>query len=689
MKARILIPMVLIGGMLGLILAAAVHGGGPQVPEERLSPSKLRDDAVFQQQVLAQQFARFEQDLHKLILKLKRSSREEDRLRAQALERVLERAKTDLVSVKFEELITQLKEQQLKSTGELQTAAKRTAELANKLSELIALYKEDPFQSKLKDEIAKLKDIIKDLDKAIHDQKVTQGITDANKTDPNELKKIQNANTKQVAKILDKIAALEGKKTGDGKGDPNDPKGGAKEGGKAGDNKSGEAKDAGKQADKGSPKDAGSSPKDGTQVAKADPKAGGDPKQGGNKAGDPKDGGDPKQAGAKPGDPKGGDPKGGDSKGGDPKGGDPKGGDPKGGDPKGGDPKGGDPKGGDPKGGDAKPSPGDPKGSGDPKQGESKSGQQSSGQGESKPGGGQGEPKPDDSAQKPQPPQGPKDEIKTGKKKIEEGNYHQQSAEEKIAKKDNKQASKDQDDAVKNFEEAKKKLEELLRQLREEELERTLADLLRRCERMLAMQIAVYNNTKSLDALVQAAPDKQPTREHKADALRLSDNEGEIVAEARKAIEILESEGSAVAFPEVFQQVRDDMINVQRRLALADVGEVTQNIEQDIIDSLKEMIEALKKAQKDLKDKKSNPPPPGQPPPNADQKLLELIQELKLIRSMQIRVNTRTAAYGRMYQATEGEQTSNPVIRRELMQLSERQERIFEITNRLAKGDNK
>ena len=65
-------------------------------------------------------------------------------------------------------------------------------------------------------------------------------------------------------------------------------------------------------------------------------------------------------------------------------------------------------------------------------------------------------------------------------------------------------------------------------------------------------------------------------------SLKLSDQEGEIVVEARKAIEVLEAEGSAVAFPEVFQQVRDDMMHVQRRLGVSDVGAVTQTIEQDI-----------------------------------------------------------------------------------------------------------
>ena len=625
-----------------LFLAACAWFGfrlGVQADEtpgksESVPASKVKEDAALREQVLAQQFAQFEQDLHKLILKLKRSSKEGDKERAEVLEKVLEKAKNDLIGVQFEQLIGQLKEQSLKSTGEIKIAAERSAKLGDQLRELIELYRQDPRQSKLRDEIARLKDIIKELDDAIHKQKVTQGITDAGKTEKGELGKIQNKNTQQVANLIKKIDGLKGDKNGKGKGEPKESKGEPKEG-KGGD-KAGDPKDAGKGADKGQPKDAGKDP----QSAKADPKQGQEPKPG-----------DPKQAGAKPGDPKAGDPKQAGAKG----------------DPKSGAPKSGDPKaGGDPKQGDAK--------AGDPQQGQPK------------PGGDQGQQKPD-AGQKPQQPQGPKDEIANSKKKIEEGNYDQKSAEDNIAKQKNPDASQNQEDAIKNFEAAKKKLEDLLRQLREEEMERTLADLLRRCEKMLAMQINVYNGTKGLDAAAKLNSDQQPSRENKADSLKLSDNEGEIVVEARKAIEILEAEGSAVAFPEVFHQVRDDMTNVQRRLGVADVGLVTQNIEVDIIDSLKEMIEALKKAKQDLENKKNNPPPPGGPPP--DSKLLELIQELKLIRSLQIRVNTRTTTYGRMYQAKEGEQTADPRIRQELLQLSDRQERIFDITNRLAKGDNK
>ena len=183
------------------------------------------------------------------------------------------------------------------------------------------------------------------------------------------------------------------------------------------------------------------------------------------------------------------------------------------------------------------------------------------------------------------------------------------------------------------------------------------------------MQIAVYNGTKGVDKVDRRQLRQEAdAREQAGRSEALSDHEGEIVMEANKAIEMLEAEGSAVAFPEVFQQVREDMKHVQRRLGVTDVGDVTQAIEQDIIDTLKEMIEALKKAKQELENKKNNPPPPGQPPPPQDQKLLDQIAELKMIRSLQIRVNTRTETYGKMYQAKEGEQTADPRIRQELTQ---------------------
>jgi hypothetical protein len=93
------------------------------------------------------------------------------------------------------------------------------------------------------------------------------------------------------------------------------------------------------------------------------------------------------------------------------------------------------------------------------------------------------------------------------------------------------------------------------------------------------------------------------------------------------------------------------------------------------------MIEALKKAQADLKGQSQ----PGQSGPPQNQKLIDLLAELKMIRAMQVRVNSRTKVYAQKYT---GEQASEPDIQKELGELAQRQLKIFDVTNNIAKGKN-
>ncbi|MBJ7495034.1 MAG: hypothetical protein JHD20_01130, partial [Gemmataceae bacterium] len=295
----------------------------------------------------------------------------------------------------------------------------------------------------------------------------------------------------------------------------------------------------------------------------------------------------------------------------------------------------------------------------------------------------------------------PNPETQIAKKQIQEGVKEQEAAEKKIEKDDKQGASEDQAKAVDKLKQAQKKLEELLKQLREEEIERLLAQLQGRCEKMLAMQIAVKDGTVALDKIITGNPDKKSSRAEDQKALELSDKEDEISKEANKALTLIEAEGSAVAFAEVFKQVLGDMNTTAGRLRRADVGEVTVAIEDDIIDALKEMVAALKKARKDNQEPK--PPMPPMPPSSGgmppDQKLIDMIAELKMIRSMQIRVNNRTTIYGKQI---EGEQVPNIAkvadakekekavgVRKEFKDLSTRQQKLSKVTEDIAKGRNK
>jgi len=251
----------------------------------------------------------------------------------------------------------------------------------------------------------------------------------------------------------------------------------------------------------------------------------------------------------------------------------------------------GEPKAGQPK--DGQPKPGDPKdGKGEPKDGQPKDGQPSPG-GQPK----DGQPNPSGQPQ----PQNPEDQLP--QRQVKDAVENQQSAEDNLKKNDRQKASNEQDEAIKKLEEARKEIERKLKQLREEEQLQKLANLEARCNRMLVMQIEVYDATKRLHGTIQQAEDKKPTRTEDLKAGELSGREGQIVVECNKALQLLEEDGSAVAVPQVLEQCRDDMKNVQARLFKTDVGQFTQQLEEEIIQALKEVIEALKKQQQDIKDK--------------------------------------------------------------------------------------
>jgi hypothetical protein len=350
----------------------------------------------------------------------------------------------------------------------------------------------------------------------------------------------------------------------------------------------------------------------------------------------------------------------------------------------------------DPKG-DAKSGKGVKSGEGkDGKDGKSSEGKEGK---ESKPSQGgqpgqQGEPKSGNQKGGQQQQQQSNDAQSQIKKQIQDAEKYQERAEDNLRKDNRKDAPEDEQAALDKLNQAKKALEDLLRQLREEEIERLLARLEARCILMLKMQIAVRDDTAALDKVIKDNPNSQPTRADQQASNVLSDREEEIVKEARAGLALLEAEGSAVAFAEVFSQVKGDMELVAVRLRKTDTGVVTVTIEDQIIDTLKEMIEALKKARSD-KQSKGGGGGGGMQQPD---RLLNLLAELKMIRSMQKRVNQRTEVYGKEYkgeQAPPPENGSTPEERKryveiqsELKDLSKRQLKISKVTHDIATGKN-
>lgn len=460
---------------------------------------------------------------------------------------------------------------------QLGEAVTEQVEINGQLEQLLAMLLAAERDKELKNEQARVKDFIKQIKQMINKQMELEGRTA--EADPKSVAPDQGSLSDAAAELAKKMAA------------------------------------GGKQK----PNDANAKPKDGDQKP-------GDPKSGDSKPGDSKPG-DAKPGDSKPGDSKPGDSKPGDKKPGDSKPEDKKPGDSKPGEAKPGEAKPGDAKPGDAKPGDSKPSdakPGESKPGGTPQSGKPSEGQPQDGE-------------PGDSGDQQQQQGAEKSPMDSPQKRVAAAQKRMAEARKKLeeAKRDN--AMKEQEEAIRELEQAKAELEEILRQLREEEMARTLEILERRFTEMLRMQEAVNRDTQGLHEIPLTARGKG----EEIEAGRLSREEGLILIEADKALQILKEDGSAIAFPRTVEQMRDDIAQVVDLLAQTKVDELTLAVEQDIVTALKELIEALQKAKKDLKDKK--PPKPGEGQGSEQQQpLIDQIAELKMIRSLQLRVNRRT-----------------------------------------------
>jgi hypothetical protein len=93
------------------------------------------------------------------------------------------------------------------------------------------------------------------------------------------------------------------------------------------------------------------------------------------------------------------------------------------------------------------------------------------------------------------------------------------------------------------------------------------------------------------------------------------------------------------------------------------------------------MLEALKKAKQDLQNPPP-PPPPGMPPPSDQKKnLVQIIEQLKLLRLQQLQVNDRTIAFSKR---SPGEQASDPFIQQQLRQLGDQQKFLQDMLQKVA-----
>ena len=246
------------------------------------------------------------------------------------------------------------------------------------------------------------------------------------------------------------------------------------------------------------------------------------------------------------------------------------------------------------------------------------------------------------------------------------------------------QAVKEQRQAEAELREAIEKLEEILRQLREEEKGRELARLESRLRKIVQLQQEVLDDTRDLARV----PVDDRGRGEDLQAAALSLREKTVVTEIDRALLVLREEGSSVAFPEVMTQVRSDAESVVDLLGRTRIDDVCQGLQEDVLASLGEMLSAVERERRDMEQKKQSQGPSPPPPSNQQrpEPLVAKIAELRLIRTMETRIQAATRRYQaemRRADADAGEML--PLLRK----LADRQRRLYQITRDLVEERNR
>jgi hypothetical protein len=235
-----------------------------------------------------------------------------------------------------------------------------------------------------------------------------------------------------------------------------------------------------------------------------------------------------------------------------------------------------------------------------------------------------------------------------GQQGVEGAKKAMQRASRNLRSNSARRANKDQKEALERLEKAREELEEALRQLREEEQLMLLEALERRLVRMLQQQTKIHKETLSLNIRMREAAKagRKPPRAVVDKGHQLGDGQSELSVAAEKILDILREEGTTVVIPDVMEDMRKDLDTLAKRLRKLEAGEYTQQIQQDVMETLRELIEVIKE---ELNSRQGGGQQGGDGSEgDPDQGLLPTSAELKMLKSLQVRVNKRTNTFDRM-----------------------------------------
>jgi hypothetical protein len=214
-----------------------------------------------------------------------------------------------------------------------------------------------------------------------------------------------------------------------------------------------------------------------------------------------------------------------------------------------------------------------------------------------------------------------------------------QSASKSLKQNSPPSAQKQQQQATDELKKAQAELEKRLEELGEKMRDETIVRLEDIFRDMLNRQQAATGETTRLDTERNAQDGGELRRGDRVTLRRLSDEEKSLADRAGEALRLLEEDGSSISFPLVVADLRGNLTHIAGLLDRQSTGKDTQRRQQDVEQTLAELLEALDVAKKNSQSQSSGKPG------NCKPCLLPNTAELKLLRALQVRVNRQTKSF--------------------------------------------
>lgn len=264
-----------------------------------------------------------------------------------------------------------------------------------------------------------------------------------------------------------------------------------------------------------------------------------------------------------------------------------------------------------------------------------------------------------------------------GRQQLESARNLMQEALEQLGKQEREKAVDRQDEAIAELQKAAQELEEMLKQLREEEKEMVLAALEARFQRLLALQTQIHETTVDL----AATPRKDWLDNAISQCRELSQQQQDLTRECSQTTGLLREDGTSVSILVAVEDIESDMGRIASRLQETKVQTLTQSMQTDVIEALKELIAATQREMEEMKSQQRQ----QQQQQSSDQEkppLVELMAEIRVLRSLQLRVNRRTKQVHQLLQ--ENDPSAESDLNDQLAELADRQHRLRESAAELA-----